>query len=252
MMIVVIGMTTIIFSEASTMGFSKISAPSLTDLFVQQIENMILSGELAVGEQLPPARELSAKMGVSRTVINAGMVELEKLGFIEVIPRQGTFICDYRRKGSVETLVAIMRYNGGALRKNEVRSLLEVREALECLCLRLVVEQVPLNDLESLSPMLDAIKQASTPEDAAERVYDFHHELAVLSGNVLMPLLYHSFHPQGVYLWALYCKRAAIERLYNIKLKLYKALLNHDLESVFEQTKQIMDAAIEDLPFYGA
>ena len=100
--------------------------------------------------------------------------------------------------------------------------------------------------------MLDAIKQASTPEDAAERVYDFHHELAVLSGNVLMPLLYHSFHPQGVYLWALYCKRAGIERLYNIKLKLYKALLNHDLESVFEQTQQIMNAAIEDLPFYGA
>ena len=38
------------------MGFQKISSLSLTDLFVQQIENMILSGELAVGEQLPPAR----------------------------------------------------------------------------------------------------------------------------------------------------------------------------------------------------
>ena len=39
------------------MGFEKISNVSLTDLFVQQIENMILSGELEVGEQLPPARE---------------------------------------------------------------------------------------------------------------------------------------------------------------------------------------------------
>ena len=37
------------------MGYSKITALSLTDLFVQQIENMILSGELAFGEQLPPA-----------------------------------------------------------------------------------------------------------------------------------------------------------------------------------------------------
>ena len=42
----------------------------MTELFVQQIENMILSGELAIGEQLPPARELSVKMGVSRTVIS--------------------------------------------------------------------------------------------------------------------------------------------------------------------------------------
>ena len=234
------------------MGFTKISAPSLTDLFVHQVENMILSGELSVGEQLPSARDLSIKMGVSRSVISAGLVELEKLGFVEVRPRQGVFVCDYRRKGSVETLVAIMRYNGGALRRNEVRSLLEVRDALECLCLRLVTENCSLAELEAVSPMLEAIRAAASPEEAAERVYDFHHELAVLSGNVLMPLLYHSFHPQGVYLWALYCKRSGIERLYGIKLRLYTALLNRDLESVYAQTHAIMDAAIGDLPFYGA
>ena len=234
------------------MGFSKISAPSLTDLFVHQIENMILSGELAVGEQLPPARDLSIRMGVSRSVISAGLVELEKLGFVEVLPRQGVYVCDYRRKGSVETLVAIMRYNGGALRKNEVRSLLEVRDAMECLCLRLVLERVSILELEALAPMLDGIRAASGPEEAAERVYDFHHELAILSGNVLMPLLYHSFHPQGVYLWALFCKRSGIEALYEIKLRLYTALLNHDLESVYAQTHAIMGAAIGDLPFYGA
>ena len=234
------------------MGFVKISSPSLTDLFVQQVENLILSGELAVGEQLPPARELSVKMGVSRSVINAGLVELEKLGFVDVQPRQGVFVCDYRRKGSVETLVAIMRYHGGALRQNEVRSLLEVRKALECLCVRQVIEQVPLAELEAIAPMLEAIRQAPSGDEAAERVYDFHHELAVLSGNVLMPLLYNSFHPQGVYLWALYCKRAGIEGLYQIKSRLYTALLNRDLESALAQTHSIMDAAIGDLPFYGA
>ena len=234
------------------MGYTKISAPSLTDLFVQQIEHMILSGELAVGEQLPPARELSLKMGVSRPVISAGLVELEKLGFVDVVPRQGVYVCDYRRKGSVETLVAIMRYHGGALRRNEVRSLLEVRDALECLCLRLVLEQVDLSVLEALAPMLDAIRDARDPEVAASRVYDFHHELAVLSGNVLMPLMYHSFQPQGEYLWALYCRQNGIQALYEIKLNLYTALLNHDLDSVIAQTHGIMDAAIENLPFYGA
>ena len=65
------------------MGFTKITTLSLTDLFVQQIENMILSGELSIGEQLPPARELAVKMGVSRPVISAGLVELEKLGFFQ-------------------------------------------------------------------------------------------------------------------------------------------------------------------------
>lgn len=234
------------------MGFNKITALSLTDLFVQQIENMILSGELAVGEQLPPARELSIKMGVSRPVISAGLVELEKLGFVEIRPRQGVYVCDYRRKGSMETLVAIMRYNGGALRQNEVRSLLETREAMESLCVKLVCERVSTGELEQLSPILDGIRDAKDPEEAAEQTFVFHHELAVLSGNVLMPLLYHSFHPQGVYLWSMYCKRSGIQQLYQIKLRLYSALLNRDVDSAMEQTRAIMQNAIKDLSFYGA
>lgn len=36
------------------MGFTKNTNVSLTELFVQQIENMILAGELAVEEQFPP------------------------------------------------------------------------------------------------------------------------------------------------------------------------------------------------------
>lgn len=234
------------------MGFNKISALSLTDLFVQQIENMILSGELAVGEQLPPARELSIRMGVSRPVISAGLVELEKLGFVEIRPRQGVYVCDYRRKGTMETLVAIMRYNGGALRQNEVRSLLETREAMESLCMKLVCERVNTGELEQLSPILDSIRDAKSPEEAAEQVFYFHHELAVLSGNVLMPLLYYSFHPQSVYLWSLYCKRSGIQKLYQIKLRLYSALLNRDVHSALAQTRSIMQNAIKDLSFYGA
>ena len=58
------------------MGFDKIEAVSLTDQFVHKVESMIISGELMPGDQLPPARELSARMGVSRPVISAGLIEL--------------------------------------------------------------------------------------------------------------------------------------------------------------------------------
>ena len=234
------------------MGFKKITAVSMTDLFVQQIEGMILGGELAVGEQLPPARELSLKMGVSRSVINAGLVELEKLGFVSIVPRQGVYVSDYRRNGTMETLVAIMRYNGGALRKNEVRSLLEVRDAMERLCLKLVMDNAEISDLEKLSPLLDNIKNASGADEAAEAVFAFHHELAMLSGNVLMPLLYYSFHEQGIYLWTLFCRRSGVQKLYEIKLRLYSALLNRDYEEVMKQTHEVMYAAIDDVDFYGA
>ena len=233
------------------MGFSKIEALSLTDLFVQQIENMILSGELTVGEQLPPARELSAKMGVSRPVISAGLVELEKLGFVEIVPRQGVYVSDYRRKGTVETLVAIMRFHGGNMRQAEVKSLLEVREYLEYLCVRLVIDHASDAELEGLGLILDELKAAKDSDVAAECVFRFFHELAILSGNVLLPLIYYSFRDPGMHLWGLYCKRNGIPAMYDLKLGLYQALLNRDTDDALRKTHAIIEDAIRDLRHYG-
>lgn len=229
------------------MGFDKISAVSLTDLFVQQIENMILSGELAVGEQLPPARELSARMGVSRPVISAGLIELEKLGFVEILPRKGAFVRDYRRTGTIETLIAIMRYNGGIMRRREVISLLQVRQVLEQLCMRLVIEQTTDEQLAAVAPLLEAIEAAETPEKTAEAVYGFHHELAVLSGNMLLPLMYHSFKPESIHLWSWFVRHNGAHRMYEIKLELYKALLNRDTEAAVQ-----MPGEYPDEPWWNA
>ena len=64
--------------------------------------------------------------------------------------------------------------------------------------------------------------------------------------------MYYSFHEQGIYLWTLYCKRSGIQKLYHIKVELYSALLNRDLDSALAQTRAIMQNAIKDLSFYGA
>ena len=232
------------------MGFQKITNVSLTDLFVQQIENMILSGELNIGEQLPSARELSVRMGVSRPVISAGLIELEKLGFVQILPRQGTFVCDYRRKGTVETLLAIMRYNGGAMRIHEVTSLLQVRDALESLCMKLVIENCSNEDLKKVAPLLEAIYSASLVEDIANAIFAFHHELAVLSGNMLLPLLYHSFKSESIYLWTISVKRDGQKSLCHTKQKLYQALLDRNIEEALKITRQSIDTAMSKLSAY--
>lgn len=235
------------------MSFTKIQSVSLTDLFIQQIENMILSSELSIGEQLPSERDLSLKMGVSRPVVSAGIVELEKLGFVEVKPRQGIFVCDYRRKGSMETLEAIMRYNNGAMRQNEVRSLLEVREVCECLILELVLKNHSSEEIESIfAPILDDLSSTDDIDIAAQCVFRFYHELAVMSGNAILPLLYYSFKTQGLYLWSMYCKQNGIKKMYELKLSLFKAMLNKDLQSCINQTRDVLNVAIRNLALYGA
>lgn len=80
------------------MEFQKLQAPSLKELFIREIENRILSGALEIGSQLPTERELAEQMGVSRAVVNGGVAVLAGKGFLEIRPRVGIFVADYRRR----------------------------------------------------------------------------------------------------------------------------------------------------------
>ncbi len=88
--------------------------------------------------------------------------------------------------------------------------------------------------------------------DAAEKTFLFFHELAILSGNVLLPLMYHSFKAPGVHLWSIYAKKFGIKALYDLKIDYYRALLNRDEEEALAQVHKIMQNAVRDLSFYGA
>lgn len=233
------------------MAFEKISNISLTDLFVEQIHNKILSGELSIGDKLPSARELTSLIGVSRPVISAGLIELEKMGFIEIRARQGAYVCDYRRKGSVETLAAIMRYNGGAMRKNEVSSLLQVRRSLESLCMELIIDNVSDEELEKILPFLEELRTCKKT-NMAEALFTFHHELAVLSGNVLLPLLYHSFKSESIYLWNTTIDIMSQENTYQTKKELYQALQSRDRQKALELTNRSVNSALAELSPYIA
>ena len=213
------------------MGFSKIANVSLTDQLVIQIEDMIISGELKVGDKLPPARELCEILGVSRPVISAAMVELSKLGFVEICPRQGVFVGDYLRRGTVETMATVMRYHRGVMKRDEIEALIQVRDVLERLCMKLVITVATEEQLKSLAPLVEAI-YVQSPEEAAEAIFAFHHELAVISGNMLLPLIYYSFKPQSTYLWEVSCRLMGVEEHYEQKKQLYRMLLRRDSENV--------------------
>ena len=141
------------------MEFKKLSTPTLKELFVTELENMILSGKLEIGSKLPSERELAASMQVSRAVVNSGIAEMEAKGFLVVKPRIGTFVEDYRRNGTLTTLVSIMNYNGGMLRKTEIKSILETRIVLDELAVRLTIEHATDEEIASLRTYIDELAQ---------------------------------------------------------------------------------------------
>lgn len=226
------------------MEFEKLSAPSLKDLFVQQLRGMILSGELPVGTQLPPERELARQMQVSRAVVNGGMAELAKQGFVEVRPRQGAVVADYRRHGNLDTLIAIMEYQGGVLGKEEVRAILEVRMALEHLAVSNVIRRASDESLDRLGKLLAAIAECDTPAQAAEAAWNYQHELALVSGNSILPLIYYSFKAPVITLWTRFCRLYGIEALCRNTETLYDRIRARDEEGAARWVDEYLGQAI--------
>lgn len=226
------------------MQFPKLSAPSLKELFVQELENMILSGKLAIGSKLPPERELARDMQVSRAVVNAGLTEMEAKGFVEIRPRIGAFVADYRRVGTADTLLSIMKYNGGRLKREEVRSILQIKLVLDSLAAEQVVLNASEADMALLTRRLEAFDQANTPEEASEAAFGYYHELALVSGNTLIPLIYHSFRAPILSLWARFARKHDIRSLYDNAQRLHGFLQRRDGEGAVRCVEQSVGDAI--------
>ena len=226
------------------MEFTKLCAPTLKELFVKQLENSILSGKLEIGTKLPSERELADMMQVSRAVVNAGISEMARKGFLAVKPRLGTFVADYRRNGTSETLVSIMSYNGGMLRTAEIKSILELRIVLDTLAVQLVIPRITVEELGTLKKYIDLLYTADTTSRASELAFDFHHELGIISGNTLLPLIFYSFKYPILNLWERFCRMHGNESLYQNTSELYRCIENRDLPKAIAGINDSLNAAI--------
>lgn len=194
------------------MEFKKLQAPTLKELFIQEIESKILSGELQIGEQLLTERELAEVMGISRNIVHSGIAAMVAKGFLEIRPRVGTFVADYNQKGSVDILVSMMNYNKGMLRRGEVRSSIELKILFDTFAIRQMTPNISKENMDKLKGYVTALKNTSKVTEASEIAYEFFRYMSILSGNTILPLIYNSFRPFNGTLFQRHIK------LYGIKL----------------------------------
>ena len=227
------------------MKLQQLTSPSLKDLFVKTIQDAIISGELAIGEVLPTEREFSEQMNVSRSVVNSGLNELQNRGFIEIKPRKGAVVADYIYTGNINTLTALMEYKGIAFTKESVRSILEIRKFAELMVVDRICERVTDKDLDVLGKLLGDMSAAKTPREAAECAFNFWHELAYRSGDIIVPLGVQSFKAPVITLWERYCRKYGIDAMVENNRELYSYIAERDVVSARALVIDYMDKSIE-------
>lgn len=190
------------------MTFKKIDAPSIKELFLTQIEEMILSGELKSGDRLPSERELADVMGISKTIVHEGIRELARMGFLDVVSRTGVFVADYASTGNIDTLFAIIRYRGGMPDKKMLVDLLNARIYLECPAIEILAHKRNSDDIKKLESLQKNVRNAVTGDirDFASALFLFRKTLTSLSGNCITPLIMNAFFTASISAWADYCE----------------------------------------------
>ena len=165
----------------------------LKKTFVHTIQQKIFSGEYQIGQQLPPERELATELGVSRSLVNTGILELANQGFVRIIPRQGSVVADYKRTGNLQVLSALMDCDSYRLDYPLFANLVDLRILVEAECARLASARATGEEIDTLSTLVHCMKTASAPEAAAEPMLRFHYLLTQYSGNAVYAMTFKSF-----------------------------------------------------------
>ncbi len=146
-------------------------AQSLSSLAAEELERMIIAGELQAGDRINEST-LAQLFGISRGPIREACRSLEKSSLVKVIANRGVFV----REMSVEQALEIY----------------DVRAHIFGLAGRLAAQRVTKRDLMELLAMVDEMERARDIDAYYPLNVAFHGRLVEMSGNSRLAELYKS------------------------------------------------------------
>lgn len=137
----------------------------LRDVVFNTLRQAILAGDLKPGERLMEIH-LANRLGVSRTPIREAIRKLELEGLVIMIPRRGAEVAQITEKSMSDVL--------------------EVRRALDVLCVELASDRISNDEVASLKQACDHFERAVRSRDAkaiAQADVALHDIIVKATGN---------------------------------------------------------------------
>lgn len=158
---------------------------TLTQRAEEQIQDLIVSGELKPGERLPAEAEMGKMLGVSRTVVREAVRVLSAKGLVEARTGSGIYVRGVNSDMILDPMDLLLRS-----RAITVNDIVEVRQLLEVHIAGLAAERASADDVRALEEAVAGLhKKGLSPREYAEIDVAFHGRLAVAAGNPLFILL---------------------------------------------------------------
>lgn len=204
--------------------FKPIKNVKLYQQVIEQIKDMIKSGELQPGDKLPSERDLVEQLQVSRTSIREALSALQLIGLVESRHGEGNFIRDGLDSNFLEPLSVLF-----LLDRTPSEEILQFRMLLEVEGARLAAKNATPQQIEEIRSVVDLLALHQDDEEQNIRWdKEFHYLIAKASGNRLLDNVINS-----------------ISDLVDISIKDSRARILMDLSNrgpLIEQHKRIYEA----------
>ncbi len=158
---------------------------AVTDEAILKIKAMIRSGELGPGDRLPPEKELSEALGLSRSSLREAVKALEIIRVLDVRRGDGTYVTSL----TPDILLHAMSFVVDIHQDSSVLELFEVRRILEPAAAALAARLATPADVEHLSGLLAAVRGAPSVDELVAHDQVFHRRIAELAGNAYLTSL---------------------------------------------------------------
>jgi GntR family transcriptional repressor for pyruvate dehydrogenase complex len=155
---------------------------SVTDDAISRIRHMILTGELAPGDRLPPEGIFAANLGLSRTSLREAVRALTVLGVIDT--RQGD--ASYITSLGPELLLGALGLAIDLQREDTMPDLVAVRRILEPAATAVAATRISVEEVQRLRSLIPSRLDDEQVSDLVELDWEFHHTIARASGNELL------------------------------------------------------------------
>jgi len=216
--------------------------PKPAEFTENQIIDAILSGQIPIGSNLPPERELANQTGVTRPTLREALQRMARDGWLEIRQGKPTRVRDYWVEGNLGVLGAIARRSDN-LPPNFVPDLLYVRMLMAPAYTQLAVEHNSNMVIAALEgyESLDDITQAYAVFD-----WRLHHQLTIASTNPIFTLIINGFRELYQPMACLYFKtEGARAHSLSFYSRLHKATLETDGYKAEAITREIMLESIQ-------
>lgn len=166
-------------------NFTEIVIEKPVDKIINQIKQLISSGQLKPGDKLPSERMLSERFGVGRTNVRDAIRKLEFYGILRTLPQSGTIVAGFGITALEGLISDVLQLEG-----TDFKSLVETRFLLESNSAKFAAQRRTDEDIAALEASLVSYKDAVVNgSEAIEEDLMFHLKIAEAGKNSVLKSL---------------------------------------------------------------